>query len=138
VTDEIWKGQQEALGALLRAQRQVANLSLRETARLAEVSNAYLSQVERGLHQPSVRVIRALSDALGISMETLLAQAGLAPTDRESPEAAGRGGRPGPTTTVAAILADPLLTPPQREALLSIYRTYTSDAPTGAPADEPL
>lgn len=119
-----WKAQMEALGAFVKAQRQVANLSLREMARLTDVSNAYLSQIERGLHQPSVRVLRSLADALGVSVETLLAQAGLlgdeADVDAE-PEPAS-----GPERTVAAILADPGLTAEQREALLSVYRSFSA------------
>ena len=91
-------------------------------ARLTDVSNAYLSQIERGLHQPSVRVLRSLADALHISAETLLQQAGLIEEDD------GAGERPeapaGPERTVAAILADPSLTPEQREALLSVYRSF--------------
>jgi transcriptional regulator with XRE-family HTH domain len=124
-TDDPWKSQLEALGGFIKAQRQVANLSLREMARLTDVSNAYLSQIERGLHQPSVRVLRSLADALNVSAETLLAQAGLIDEDErtvaEEPQA-------GPARTVAAILADPGLTPEQREALLSVYRSFVPDA----------
>lgn len=124
-SDDPWKSQLEALGGFIKAQRQVANLSLREMARLTDVSNAYLSQIERGLHQPSVRVLRSLADALNVSAETLLAQAGLIDEDErtvaEEPPA-------GPARTVAAILADPGLTPEQREALLSVYRSFVPDA----------
>jgi transcriptional regulator with XRE-family HTH domain len=119
--DDPWKRQLETLGSFIKAQRQVANLSLREMARLTDVSNAYLSQIERGLHQPSVRVLRSLADALNVSAETLLAQAGLIDEDdvSERPEPPD-----GPERTVAAILADPSLTPEQREALLSVYRSF--------------
>ncbi|MBV9380726.1 MAG: helix-turn-helix transcriptional regulator [Streptosporangiaceae bacterium] len=72
-----WQAQREALGAFIRAQRKMANLSLRQLAQLTSLSNPYLSQVERGLHQPSVRVLRQISDALNLSAETLLAEAGL-------------------------------------------------------------
>jgi transcriptional regulator with XRE-family HTH domain len=115
----------EALGAFIKTQRQVANLSLREMARLTDVSNAYLSQIERGLHQPSVRVLRSLADALNVSAETLLAQAGLIDPDEaeggveEMPPA-------GPARTVTAILADPTLSVEQREALLSVYRSFSA------------
>ena len=68
-------------------------MTLRQMASLRDVSNAYLSQIERGLHQPSVRVLRSLADALNLSAETLLAQAGLiARTTREG----GRGRLPPP------------------------------------------
>lgn len=123
--DDAWQAQLEALGSFIKAQRQVANLSLREMARMTDVSNAYLSQIERGLHQPSVRVLRSLADALDLSAETLLAQAGL--IDEEERDAAGEPPA-GPARTVAAILADPGLTPEQREALLSVYRSFVPDA----------
>ena len=60
------------LGRFLREQRALASLSLREMARMAQVSNAYLSQVERGLHAPSLRVMRALADALEVPVEDLV------------------------------------------------------------------
>ena len=72
-----WESQRKALGAFIRTQRQMANLSLRQLAELTHLSNPYLSQVERGLHQPSVRVLKAISDALNVSAETLMTQAGL-------------------------------------------------------------
>src|SRR6516165_5387277 len=72
-----WEAQREVLGAFIREQRKRANLSLRQLAELTSLSNPYLSQVERGLHQPSVRVLRLLADALNVSAETLLTQAGL-------------------------------------------------------------
>jgi transcriptional regulator with XRE-family HTH domain len=98
-------------------------------ARLTDVSNAYLSQIERGLHQPSVRVLRSLADALNVSAETLLTQAGLIEDDEADP-AGTRDAAPGPARTVAAILADPTLTPEQREALLSVYRSFSTDGDT--------
>lgn len=126
-TDDAWKAQQEALGAFIKAQRQVANLSLREMARATDVSNAYLSQIERGLHQPSVRVLRSLAEALNVSIETLLQQAGLIDDDGHAEPAPGAPEPPaGPARTVAAILADPSLTPEQREALLTVYRSYST------------
>ena len=59
-----WAAQRDALGAYIRSQRKLANLSLRQLAQLTSLSNPHLSQIERGLHQPSVRVLRLLSDAL--------------------------------------------------------------------------
>lgn len=124
--DDPWKAQLEALGSFIKAQRQVANLSLREMARMTDVSNAYLSQIERGLHQPSVRVLRSLAEALNVSAETLLARAGLLDGDEDA--AASAGPPAGPERTVAAILADPSLMPEQREALLSVYRSFKAGA----------
>lgn len=126
--DDSWKTQLEALGSFIKGQRHLANLSLREMSRLTDVSNAYLSQIERGLHQPSVRVLRSVADALNVSAETLLAQAGLIDDD-EAPASADVA--PGPSRTVAAILADPSLTPERREALLSVYRSFSSEADPG-------
>ena len=70
-----WEAQREALGAFIREQRKRANLSLRQLAELTSLSNPYLSQLERGLHQPSIRVLKLISDALNVSAETLLVQA---------------------------------------------------------------
>ena len=133
-TDELWNAQLAAFGAFVRAQRQLANLTLREMATRTSLSNAYLSQIERGLHTPSVRVLRLVADALDLSVETVLAQAGLwsdaaAPgaegAEADDPAAtsgmAGRAGR-----TEVAIRNDPLLTDAQKEALLSVYRSYIS------------
>ena len=104
------------LGQYIRLQRQMADLSLRGMAELTKVSNAYLSQVERGLHQPSLRVLQAIAGALGIPADTLLAEAGVVPGAADP-----TGQRSG---TEAAICADPDLTPEEREALLRIYRGF--------------
>jgi transcriptional regulator with XRE-family HTH domain len=102
------------LGSFIRAQRQMANLSLRQLSALTEVSNPYLSQIERGLHEPSVRVLKSIADALNVSAETLFEQAGLvSDTDKSDDDATER-----------AIRADRRLTGPQRRALLSVYRSY--------------
>jgi transcriptional regulator with XRE-family HTH domain len=120
-----WQSQREALGAFIRAQRKMANLSLRQLADLTSLSNPYLSQVERGLHQPSVRVLKALSDALNVSAETLLAQAGLidAVVAEDGPPA---DDPPGPPLTEDAIRADDRLTEEQRAALIAVYRSMLS------------
>ena len=114
-----WRTQLEAFGSFVRTQRQLAKLSLRELAELATVSNPYLSQIERGLHEPSIRVIKAIANALDISTETLLAQVGLVGD--------GEGGRIHGATE-AAISADPYLTDGQREALLAVYRSYVAES----------
>ena len=122
-----WEAQREALGAFIREQRKRANLSLRQLAELTSLSNPYLSQVERGLHQPSVRVLKALSGALNVSAETLLAQAGLIDAmvpaeakDGEDPADAAERTIPG---TEEAILADPRLGQDQKAALIAVYRS---------------
>lgn len=115
-----WKTQLEAFGNFIRTQRQLAKLSLREMAELAMVSNPYLSQIERGLHEPSIRVIKAIANALDISAETLLTQVGLIEEDQP-------GGRV-PGATEAAISADPYLSDAQRQALLAVYRSYVAES----------
>jgi transcriptional regulator with XRE-family HTH domain len=109
------EAQLEALGALIRAQRASAGLSLRELAERTAVSNAYLSQIERGLHEPSISVLSAIARALDVQLEELLRRAGLLETD-----AAGAL----VIDTEAAILGDPQLSEPQRIALLSVYRSF--------------
>jgi transcriptional regulator with XRE-family HTH domain len=114
VRDDPWKPQLAALGALLRAQRQAADLSLRELSERTRVSNAYLSQLERGLHEPSLGVLRAIATALGLPLGSLLARAGVLEEAEPAPARA----------TEAAILADPELSEAQRTAMLSIYRSF--------------
>jgi len=127
---DAWEAQREALGAFIRERRKQANLSLRQLAEMTSLSNPYLSQIERGLHQPSVRVLKAISDALNLSAETLLAQAGLidamaAGTDAEPGSADGPGadGQPDVPETEQAIRADKRLSEDQKSALLVVYRS---------------
>jgi transcriptional regulator with XRE-family HTH domain len=123
VSDVSAQTQLAALGALLRSQRMAAELSLRELARLTNVSNAYLSELERGLHEPSLRVLRAIASALGTPLASMLASAGVLGD--------GEGDRPaGVRETEAAILRDPDLSEPQRSALLSVYRSFVATRPT--------
>ena len=118
-----WSGQVEALGQFIHAQRKLAKLSLRELAAMSDISNAYLSQLERGLHQPSVRVLTQVSRALGITPEVLLAQAGLF----EEPAAADQAAGARPGMAEEAIRADPSLTDAQREALLAVLRSFSAE-----------
>ena len=114
-----WEAQREALGSFIHAQRKMANLSLRQLAELTSLSNPYLSQLERGLHQPSVRVLKLISDALNVSAETLLAEAGL--SGPASPDEDGKG--PEGPSTEAAIRADERLSEDQKSALIAVYRS---------------
>lgn len=123
MSDASAKAQLAALGALLRAQRVSAELSLRELAQRTNVSNAYLSELERGLHEPSLRVLRAIASALGTPLASTLASAGLL-GDREDERPVGI------RETEAAILRDPELSEPQRTALLSVYRSFVQSRPT--------
>lgn len=115
--EDNWKAQVRMLGEFIRTQRRLANLSLREMAALTDLSNAYLSQVERGLHEPSVRVLRSIAEALGLSADALLAEAGLA---------GDRGESRAPQATEAAIRSDPGLSEAQKDALLTVLRSYRS------------
>jgi transcriptional regulator with XRE-family HTH domain len=117
---EPWDSQMTALGAFIRRQRQLANLSLRQLADRTKLSNPYLSQVERGLHQPSVRVIRLISDALNVSAETLLAQAGLLHHKEASAE---EESRPRTVSVEEAIQAETRLTGEQKSALIAVLRS---------------
>ena len=119
-----WNSRQ--LGEYIRAQRQLADLSLRRLADLTEVSNAYLSQIERGMHQPSIRVIRSIATALNVSADTLLAQAGLLDPAAE-PAAPGRST---PKDTEAAIRNDPALSPDDRDTLIRVYRSLRKEPPS--------
>jgi transcriptional regulator with XRE-family HTH domain len=123
VNDASAKTQLVALGALLRAQRLSAELSLRELADRTNVSNAYLSELERGLHEPSLRVLRAIASALGTPLGSMLASAGVL-GDGEDDRPAGL------RDTEVAILRDPALSEPQRTALLSVYRSFVPTRPT--------
>ena len=126
-----WEAQREALGAFIRTQRRMANLSLRQLAELTHLSNPYLSQIERGLHQPSVRVLKQISDALNVSAETLMAQAGL--IDKVAADAAGVSAQAdaspkAPAPTEDSIRADERLSEEQKAALIAVYRSMLGQA----------
>ncbi|MGI9614674.1 MAG: helix-turn-helix domain-containing protein [Acidimicrobiales bacterium] len=103
----------ERMGEFIRAQRKMMELSQRELAKLTKVSDPYVSQLERGLHEPSVRVLKSLADALNVRAETLLEYAGLLDPDESSD-----------TGVIEAIQADPHLTTNQKQTLLSVYRNF--------------
>lgn len=125
-----WDQQVEALGHYIRAQRKLAKLSLRELAHMSDVSNAYLSQLERGMHAPSMRVVGQVARALGMSPLQFLRDAGL--VDESGPADAGEtreGDRGVGATTEQTILADRSLTDAQREALLAVLRSFGRGEP---------
>ena len=103
------------VGDFIREQRSAAKVSLRELARLAGVSNPYLSQVERGLRKPSAEILASIARGLSISAETLYEQAGI--LDR----------RAGTADTVAAIRADAALSERHKAVLLELYETYVRE-----------
>lgn len=113
--DDAARKQLESLGSFIRERRKQAQYSLRELADRANVSNPYLSQIERGLHTPSVRVLKAIAAALNVSAESLLVQAGLLESSSDQ--------APGPSVE-DAIRADPRITDDQKSAMLAVYRSY--------------
>jgi len=117
-----WHTQTQCLGAFIRSRRKLARLSLRELAEMTSLSNAYLSQLERGLHVPSVRVLKLLSESLNVSVETLLAQAGLLDLAPSGDGAAAAGGSPA-SPVESAISADDRLAGEQKAALIAVYRS---------------
>ena len=125
---EPWDTQLQALGAFIRSQRKLANLSLRQLAEMTSLSNPYLSQIERGLHQPSVRVLKLISEALDVSAETLLAEAGLLDGDHGASRPGGPAGPGAPAPAAPgdpeqAIRADQRLSDEQKNALITVYRS---------------
>jgi transcriptional regulator with XRE-family HTH domain len=104
----------EPLGEFIRLQREIAHMSLRQLGELADVSNAYLSQVERGLYHPSGQVLKGIADALQISAEELYARAGLLDEEARAP------------SVEEAVRLDERLTPEQKEALLGVYRGFVA------------
>jgi transcriptional regulator with XRE-family HTH domain len=118
-TNDANRQDTEAFGQYLRMQRKLADLSLRELAAMTDLSNAYISQLERGLHQPSMRVMRAISRALNVSVEELFGEQATA--DRTGADA-------GATDVEKAIRADDRLSPEQKDALLTVYRSYITEA----------
>ncbi|MEI7593395.1 MAG: helix-turn-helix transcriptional regulator [Actinomycetes bacterium] len=124
--DAAVREQLQALGSFIRTQRQQAQMSLRDLADLTNVSNPYLSQIERGLHEPSMRVLKAISDALNVSIDTLLIRAGVIDDSGSHPSGADDRDAPAGVDTAAAIANDPALDESQRRSLLAVYRSYVN------------
>ena len=103
----------EGLGEYLREQRRLAQMSLRQLSEKSDVSNPYLSQIERGLRRPSAEVLQQIAKALRISAESLYVRAGILDLDES-----------GSRMVEDAIGLDPLLTERQKTALLDIYRSF--------------
>jgi hypothetical protein len=106
-----------ALGAFIREQRENAEVSLRQLAKASGVSNPYLSQVERGLRNPSAEILGQIARALRISAETLYVQAGLLEERADEPV----------TSVAAAIAADRSLTERQRAVISEIYTAFQAE-----------
>ncbi len=110
------------IGSYIRAQRESAQVSLRQLAKQAGVSNPYLSQVERGLRRPSADILQQIARGLQISAEALYIRAGIL---QQRPASA----------VVDAVVADPDLTERQKQVLLDVYQSFRRES--GQPAAEP-
>jgi transcriptional regulator with XRE-family HTH domain len=99
------------IGSYIRTQRESAQVSLRQLARTAGVSNPYLSQIERGLRKPSAEILQQIAKGLRISAEALYVKAGIL---EEKPASA----------VTDAVLADPSLTERQKQVLLDVYQSF--------------
>jgi transcriptional regulator with XRE-family HTH domain len=111
-----------SLGDYIREQRNSSQISLRQLAKLAGVSNPYLSQIERGLRKPSAEILQQIAKALRISAEALYVQAGILEQ------------RQGDGQVVDALLADEGLTERQKQVLLEIYDSFRRENAAAAPA----
>ena len=101
------------VGAFIRSQRERAEMSIRKLAELADVSNPYLSQIERGLRKPSAEILQQVASALRISVETLYVRAGILPDEERSV-----------SSVTEAIDHDPLLSDDQKLALRNVYESF--------------
>jgi transcriptional regulator with XRE-family HTH domain len=116
-----------ALGEIIRQQRELAELSMRQFAELAGISNPYLSQIERGLRAPSEQVLDAIAKTLRVSADALYEQAGVpSPADE-----------PGDSAVLDAIAGDQRLTARQRSALREVYEAFVASSPRGGSTSGP-
>jgi transcriptional regulator with XRE-family HTH domain len=99
------------IGSFIRTQREAAQVSVRQLAEKAGVSNPYLSQIERGLRKPSADVLNQIAKALRVSAEVLYVQAGiLEPSERSEVR--------------DAVVTDTAITERQKQVLLDIYTSF--------------
>jgi transcriptional regulator with XRE-family HTH domain len=116
------------LGDFIRGQRELQELSMRQFAEMAGISNPYLSQIERGLRAPSEQVLDAIAKTLKVSADALYEQAGVTPP----------GSEPDDSAVLDAIAADQRLTARQRAALREVYDAFVSSSPrTRRPSASP-
>jgi transcriptional regulator with XRE-family HTH domain len=111
------------LGEFIRDQRRLGNLSLRKLSEMADVSNPYLSQIERGLRKPSAEILQQLARALHISAETLYVRAGIL-DDRDDA-----------TDLTETIRRDPYLTQAQKKTLVTVYESFRRENGNLGPGD---
>jgi transcriptional regulator with XRE-family HTH domain len=109
----------KSVGDFIRTQRELMSLSMRQLAEMAQVSNPYLSQIERGVYTPSAQVLKGIADALDMSAETLYREAGLLDDSVERPA----------QSVEDAIRVDPRLTQEGKQALIQVYRGLAGAQP---------
>ena len=114
------------LGDFIRSQREVARISVRRLAELADVSNPYLSQIERGLRKPSADILQQIAKALQISAESLYVRAGILDPDQDVV-----------VSVVDAVHRDPYLSAEQKQTLLRVYESLRAQAAARGSAEEP-
>jgi transcriptional regulator with XRE-family HTH domain len=113
-----------SLGDYIREQRESAQVSLRQLARTAGVSNPYLSQIERGVKKPSAEILSQIAKGLRISAETLYVRAGILDDHQGS-------------DVVAAILADVAIGERQKRTLIDVYQSFKAEHATATAAQQP-
>ncbi len=116
------EGKTPDLGAFIREQRRMAEMSLRKLSEVAGISNPYLSQIERGLRKPSAEILQQIARGLSISAETLYVQAGILDEDSERSD------------LIAAIRAAPELNDGQKKALIEVYKSFVGGSAQEEPA----
>lgn len=112
------------IGSFIKAQREAAQVSVRQLAEKAGVSNPYLSQIERGLRKPSADVLNQIAKALRVSAEVLYVQAGMLEPSEGS-------------QVRDAIITDTAITERQKQVLLDIYTSFVDQNDAAAPDDTP-
>lgn len=114
------------LGDFIASQRRAAEMSLRQLAELAGISNPYVSQIERGLRKPSAEVLNQIATALSVSAESLYVRAGIIDPDESRP-----------TSVERAVRSDPALTAAHKQALISVYLAFVQADGGADPAPQP-
>lgn len=126
-SDDHVNNQKRILGEFIKSQRRLAQLSLRELAERTNISNPYLSQIERGLHEPSIRILKSISNALNVSLGSLLSQLGQA---EDSPALVKETHH---SQVETAIYSDPRLSQYHKEVLVASYKTFISTSESSEP-----
>lgn len=138
---EDWGAHLGSVGSFIREQRRLVKLSQRQLAKATGLSDTYLSQLERGMHEPSLRALRAIAKGLNVSADQLISLTGALEADLADVEDAGEADDDDPAAAggvvaspEAAIRRDPRLTEGQKTALLAVLGSYLEANAAAAPA----